>query len=157
MRCRQEGSKTRHVGDRNCRIVTHCVQPECYRRIKAAGAREAKWASLRWLCLAIELRTCNLHAAVLGSVLGCLSICTDVPDKDALWLETTAHAVDNFSYWHNNCFYDIMCIAILFLSCGGASRVGVVVYGGVKPFALFLGGVKSRALEESISCTYELE
>ena len=48
----------------------------------------------------------RLQAPILGSVLGCLSICIKVSSRGALQHDTATQIMDNFSYWCDNWFYD---------------------------------------------------
>jgi hypothetical protein len=50
--------------------------------------------------------TCYLHATVLGSVLGCLLIWTEVPDRGTLQHDTAAQTVDSLNLWCDNWFYE---------------------------------------------------
>jgi len=67
-------------------------------------------ATWRWFwpaTVAPTLITGYLRFAVLGSVLGCLSLCVEVPDQGALRQDMTAHIVDSSGYEHNNFKYDL--------------------------------------------------
>jgi hypothetical protein len=36
---------------------------------------------------------------VVGRVIGCLSMCPEVPDRGAMWHETAAQTNDNYRHW----------------------------------------------------------
>lgn len=101
----------------------------------AAESREPRCCGWWWSCG--YCITCHLHATVLGSVIGCLSIGAEVPNWGALRHETAAQTVDNLIYWCDNWSYD-MCIAIPFLSYGRTSKTGVLASRGIKMVSPFL-------------------
>ena len=55
-----------------------------------------------------------IHTTVIGSVFGCLSGCTEVPDRGGLRHKIAAQAVDALSDGRDNWFYNMSALTFYF-------------------------------------------